>query len=241
MNTSPISILRNTLSANADEAIRRNGERFFKSEQKNAIKIYGIKSATVTQIGNEILKDLKKESKATIFAFCEELWASGMLEESFIACQWSYSRKRDYTPDDFTVFERWIDRYVNNWASCDTLCNHTIGTLVEMYPAFIHDLKRWAESPNRWLRRAAAVTLIVPARKGLFLREIMEIATIMLHDQDDMVQKGYGWMLKVASQQHMDAIFQFVLNHKATMPRTALRYAIEKMPPDMKARAMERS
>ncbi|MFO7721995.1 MAG: DNA alkylation repair protein [Bacteroidales bacterium] len=213
--------LREALASQADEATRKNGERYFKSDQKSVIIMYGIRSATVTQIGKTFLQTLKHEEKHTIFGLCEDLWASGMMEESFIACQWSYSRKRDYTPDDFTVFERWVGRYVNNWASCDTLCNHTIGTLVEMYPAFINDLKRWAESPNRWLRRAAAVSLIVPARKGLFLREILEIATILLHDKDDMVQKGYGWMLKVASQQHLDAIFQFVLNHKATMPRTA--------------------
>jgi len=55
-----------------------------------------------------------------------------------------------------------------------------------------------------------------------------------------MVQKGYGWMLKEASKKHQEEVFQFVLKHRNIMPRTALRYAIEKMPSDLKAIAMMR-
>ncbi len=67
------------------------------------------------------------------------------------------------------IFERWVNNYVTNWATCDTLCNHSVGTLIEMYPEKIADLKKWAKSPNRWMKRASAVSLIVPARKGLFI------------------------------------------------------------------------
>jgi 3-methyladenine DNA glycosylase AlkD len=55
-----------------------------------------------------------------------------------------------------------------------------------------------------------------------------------------MVQKGYGWMLKEASKKHQAEVFNYVMSKKARMPRTALRYAIEKMPADLKRRAMER-
>ena len=60
----------------------------------------------------------------------------------------------------------------------------------------------------------------------------------MLLDNDDLVQKGYGWMLKAASQAHPQAVFTYVMQHKAEMPRTALRYAIEKMPQELKSQAM---
>jgi len=109
-----------------------------------------------------------------------------------------------------------------------------------MYPQFLPKLKEWATSENRWTRRAAAVTLIIPAQKGLFLNDIFEIAGTLLLDKDDLVQKGYGWMLKVASQAYQKEVFDFVMKYKATMPRTALRYAIEKMPQGMKAEAMKR-
>ena len=123
-------------------------------------------------------------------------------EEAFIAFEWSYSLRCRYVPEDFAVFERWVDQYVDNWAKCDTLCNHTLGSFVEMYPQFVDSLAVWARSENRWLRRASAVTLILPARKGLFLKEVFEISDILLTDKDDMVQKGYGWMLKETSKRH---------------------------------------
>ena len=77
-------------------------------------------------------------------------------------------------------------------------------------------------------------------RKGLFFKEIVEIADTLLEDKDDLVQKGYGWMLKAASEANRDGIYSYVMLRKAEMPRTALRYAIEKMPPDLKASAMKR-
>lgn len=98
----------------------------------------------------------------------------------------------------------------------------------------------WARAENRWLRRASAVTLILPARKGAFLKESFEISDILLEDRDDMVQKGYGWLLKEASKKHQAEVFDYVMRKKAQMPRTALRYAIEKMPAEMKKSAMDR-
>jgi 3-methyladenine DNA glycosylase AlkD len=109
-----------------------------------------------------------------------------------------------------------------------------------MYPEFVSNLKGWTGSENRWLRRAAAVTLILPARKGDFLEDVFEMADLLLSDDDDLVQKGYGWMLKEASKKHQQEVFDYVMRNKASMPRTALRYAIEKMPEDLRLRAMER-
>jgi 3-methyladenine DNA glycosylase AlkD len=80
--------------------------------------------------------------------------------------------------------------------------------------------------------------LIIPAKNVKFLQDIFEISDILHSDKDDMVQKGYGWMLKAASQAHQDEVFNYVMKRKATMPRTSLRYAIEKMSPELKAQIM---
>lgn len=185
--------IREVLRNHADEKTRISGLRFFKEE----IRLYGIKSATVTSLGKEYFKKLPSDEKDVVFEHCEQLWKSGYWEESLIACNWAYAVRKSFVPDDFPVFERWVDNYVGNWASCDTLCNHTIGTIVEKYPRLLPELKRWAISPNRW-------------------------------------------MLKVASQKHQEEVFEFILQRKNMMPRTALRYAIEKMPEELKRRAMEK-
>jgi 3-methyladenine DNA glycosylase AlkD len=162
------------------------------------------------------------------------------MEESFVACHFSYLIRKSYEPADFKVFEKWVKNYVSNWASCDTLCNHTIGSFVEMYPEFLENLKKWAKSDNRWMKRSSAVTLIIPARHGKFLQDIFEIANILFLDNDDLVQKGYGWMLKAASQAHQKEVFDYVIKNKTKMPRTALRYTIEKMPDSLRKKAMEK-
>ncbi|HKK42972.1 MAG TPA: DNA alkylation repair protein, partial [Bacteroidales bacterium] len=181
---------REELKNNSDERTRLSGERFFKEH----VTMYGVKSAVTQRIARENFKLLKDTDKSRVFSLCEELWQSGYLEETFVACNWSYYVHKYYNREDFVIFERWLDRYVNNWASCDTLCNHSAGTLVEMYPDVLSELKRWAKSANRWVKRGAAVSLIIPARKGLFTGDIFEIADILHSDADDMVQKGYGWM-----------------------------------------------
>lgn len=231
-----IENVRQELIRNADEKTKLSGERFF----KETVVMYGIKSSTVISIGKDNYKVIEDKSKEHIFSLCEELWKSGYMEESFIACNWSYNIHKLYEQSDFGVFEKWVNQYVNNWASCDTLCNHSVGTFVDMYPEYLSGLKKWARSPNRWVKRASSVSLIIPARKGKFLDDIFEIADILHSDNDDMVQKGYGWMLKAASQAHQEEVFNYVMRKKTTMQRTSLRYAIEKMPADMRFKAMEK-
>ncbi|MCL0065300.1 DNA alkylation repair protein [Dehalococcoidia bacterium] len=231
-----INKIRTELKYSIDEKTKATSQNFFKEK----IKFYGVKVSAVTKISKEYFKQINSKPKSEIFNLCEILWQSGFIEESFIACNWSYYVHNKYEPGDFLIFEKWVKNYVNNWASCDTLCNHTIGEFIEMYPEFLVKLKNFAKSDNRWMRRASSVTLIIPAKKGKFLNDILEIADILLLDKDDLVQKGYGWMLKAASEANQREIFDYVIKNKSIMPRTALRYAIKKMPKDLKSKAMDR-
>ncbi len=229
-----IKEIRKQLLYKSDEKAKTSGQRFFKEE----INSYGVTAPIVNQIAKTALKQIKAKPKEEVFELCEQLWQTGYIEESLVACKLSYAYHKAFVPEDFEIFRRWIASYVNNWASCDTFCNHTMGKFIERYPSYIDDLKGFTSSENRWLRRAAAVSLIVPARKGEFLSDIFEISDNLLMDEDDLVQKGYGWLLKVASKQHQKEVFEYILTNKASMPRTALRYAIEKMPKEMKIQAM---
>jgi 3-methyladenine DNA glycosylase AlkD len=229
-----IKEIRKVLEKKSNPETKQCQGRFFKEN----VKIYGVKSAVVAKIGRDYFKKIKNKNKKEIFSLCEELWQSGFMEESFIACNWSYFIHKDYSTDDFEIFEKWVNKYVSNWASCDSFCNHTIGAFLEIYPQYIVRLKAWTKSKNRWLKRASAVSLIIPARNGKYLKDIFQIADSLLTDKDDMVQKGYGWLLKEASKKHQKEVFNYVIKNKKIMPRTALRYAIEKMPANLKKKAM---
>jgi len=231
-----IAKLRTELKESIDPKTQASFQRFF----KETVKAYGIKSKTIGIITREYFAQIKHLSKKEIFKYCEELYKSGYEEESWIASNWVYMFHNQFTKRDIEIFQRWIDKYIDDWAKCDTFCNHTMGALIDKYPELISELKIWAKSPNRWMKRASAVSLIIPARNGRHLKDIFEIADILLLDKDDMVQKGYGWMLKEASHNHQKEVFDYVVAHKDVMPRTALRYAIEKMPDVLRKEAMKK-
>ncbi|HOT03456.1 MAG TPA: DNA alkylation repair protein [Methanolinea sp.] len=232
-----VNRIRQELSERADPEIQKKSRRFFREE----IKCYGMKTAAVIVIAKHYWKEVKFREKKEIFALCEELFRSGYMEESFIAAEWVYRLSEHFEWEDLPVFRHWIDDYITNWASCDGFCNHTMGAFVVKYPETIDELKRWTHSENRWMRRAAAVSLIIPAKKGQFLAESLAIADLLLTDRDDLVQKGYGWLLKEASRMHTEEVFSFVMEKKRDMPRTALRYAIELMPKELKNEAMKKN
>jgi 3-methyladenine DNA glycosylase AlkD len=234
--TNVLTQIRADLKATTDPKTQKSFQRFFKEQ----VKYYGVKTETVGRIAKKYWSRVKTLDKMAIFGLCEELLRSDYTEEAFVVSFWLPNYIDQLEPGDLATFKTWIERYFNNWAKCDGFCNHTVGDLIQKYPEAIAELKIWAKSDNRWLKRASAVTLIVPAKKGLFLEDAFEICDTLLIDQDDMVQKGYGWLLKEESRKHQKKVFDYVVKNRKKMPRTALRYAIELMPRELKQEAMKK-
>jgi 3-methyladenine DNA glycosylase AlkD len=228
--------IRQDLKDSADPGTKQSFQRFFKEE----VRYYGVKTAIVGKIAQKYWNEIRSRDKKEIFQLCEELYSSNYTEEAFVVSNWVPRLKDRFGPEDFPVFFHWIDTYISNWAMCDGFCNHSMGDFIEQYPEFLSELKQWTKSGNRWVRRAAAVSLIIPAKHGKFPGEVIEIASLLLTDTDDMVQKGYGWLLKEASRKNQQEVFAFVIRNRKEMPRTALRYAIELMPAEMKKEAMKK-
>lgn len=224
--------------ARADKPSNRvNYQQFFKEKLDQPV---GLRTAVLREISRVCFKELKGRSKNEVLEVCDALLSSGIPYGRFFAFEWAQKVQRDYTKSDFSRFQRWLDRHVDSWASCDSLCCGALGQLVARYPELSGKTAAWAKSRNLWKRRAAAIVLIVPVRGRLLLDEVFRVADVLLRDPDDMVQKGYGWMLKEASNRFPDEVFRYVMRNKAAMPRTALRYAIEKLPADKRKAAMAR-
>jgi 3-methyladenine DNA glycosylase AlkD len=231
-----INQIRENLRANANSQVRDDAQHFF----KEAITCYGVKTATVTKISHKYWTEIKQLSKKDVFIICEDLFSSGFMEEAFVVADWLPKFVGQFQREDLAVFERWIGCYIDNWAKCDSFCNHTVGDFMIKFPECVNILFDWAKYSNRWFRRAAAVSLIVPAKRGLFLQEAFKISNLLLTDSDDLVQKGYGWLLKAETEKHPDEVLMYVMENKLIMPRTALRYAIEKLPKEQKMLAMKK-
>lgn len=238
MKTDPIiSTIEQELKRQAAPKHAKSMQRWFKEE----LNCLGVKTPVVREIGRKYWKEIKGRSKKEIFALCEQLLELRVHEARTIAFQWAYGLKGQYEQAaDFVVFERWLKKYVSDWSACDDLCCKPLGALLFQYPQLLQDTFAWTKSRNRWIRRAAAVSMIYTLRKGLYTDQQIKIADALLEDKDDMVQKGYGWMLKEWSEHYPKDVFDYVMKWKSRMPRTALRYAIEKLPAKMKKQAMQK-
>jgi 3-methyladenine DNA glycosylase AlkD len=202
--------IRKDLKHDADEKTQKTFQRFFKEK----VKCYGVKTSNVRKIANNHWKEVSEFDKKTVFELCEAVFRSNYTEEVFIVSLWLPNLAGKFEKNDLKTFKRWINTYINNWAKCDSFCNHTVGNFIEKFPDSINKIKLWAKS--------------------------IEIADLLLTDPDDMVQKGYGWLLKEASRKHQKEVFKYVMKNKNVMPRTALRYAIELMPDSLRTKAMKR-
>jgi len=233
-----VTTVRRELRSHVDPAYRQSAQRFF----HEPVKILGVRTPRVRKIAAKCyLGFSRKAKKKEIFLISEKLLSSGIQEEQTIALAWAGRQVKRFEPRDFQTFERWAKRYLTNWASCDDFCSRVFGPFLLKYPALALRMKVWARSKNLWVRRISAVGLIVSLRRGRQLPLAFQLADLLLTDREDLVQKGYGWMLKVASNVFQKKIFAFVLARKNRMPRTALRYAIEKLPATLRRRAMVRS
>ncbi len=125
-------------------------------------------------------------------------------------------------------FDLYIKRHdrVNNWDLVDLGCLHMTGCYLFDKPRKI--LYKLARSKNMWERRTAIVSTCYFIRQGE-LDDTFAIAELLLKDKEDLVHKATGWMLRFAGDKDKKRLLQLLDNYAATMPRTLLRYSIEKL------------
>ncbi len=217
--------VRAELGAAVDQDFRRGQYRFFRQEVDN----YGVRGHQVKRIATELYYRVKAWPAADRNKLCEALWKSGKLEEGVVAIYLYRRFQRQCGTAEFKIFARWIDRYVRNWAHTDGIASWLLAASIANAPELIGQLSAWTKSANRWKRRAAAVALLQEAKHGRRTEEIFRIASLLVEDSDDMVQKGVGWLLKETYPKKPRETVEFLATCKPRTTRLVLRYAAEKM------------
>ena len=230
--TKPSTVLEaihSELVSICSDKMREGQTRYFKEK----VAFLGCSLPQCNKIAGSWAKRLKDEawSHDDILTLAEELLKAGSWEEGAIALELVARRKGEFRERDFSTFERWLSEYVNNWAHTDSIAPHIFGELVERYPNLTERIFKWTKSPNRWMRRASAVTYVLHARHGRFHDVVYKTADALLGDDDDMVRKGVGWMLKCASQADEKGVVEYLMNNRDRTSRLVLRYATEKVSP----------
>lgn len=128
-----------------------------------------------------------------------------------------------------TIFRSYLanTKWINNWDIVDSSAPHIVGTYLLKRPRTV--LTKLLRSKNIWERRIAVLATQAFIRHGE-VKPTFLFARQLLGDRHDLIHKAVGWMLREAGQKDREALLRFLKQHKNTMPRTMLRYAIEKLP-----------
>lgn len=126
---------------------------------------------------------------------------------------------------------------INNWDLVDLSAPGIVGEYLKDKPR--SDLYRLADSPLLWDRRIAVVSTFTLIRNNDFI-DILALSERLLHQEHDLMRKAVGWMLREVGKRDRDLLVQFLEKHCQTMPRTMLRYAIEKFPEEERRYFMRR-
>ena len=183
----------------------------------------------IRKLSARLYKNIEDKLIENVLCLCGELleehsWALGV-----IAFDWAYRVREQYSEATYDIFYSWLKKYIRGWGDCDDFCTHAFGELLRRYKSIFQKVTEWTKDEDFWVRRAAAVILI-PAilhndYEGI---EPFRISDALMKDEHDLVQKGYGWMLKSLSLVEMEPVKDYLILNHAQMPRTAYRYALEK-------------
>ena len=128
-------------------------------------------------------------------------------------------------------------RFINSWDLVDASAPQIVGAF--LWDKDRKELYNLARSRNLWKRRIAILATFHFIKRGE-TRDTLKIASILLSDSEDLIHKAVGWMLREVGKRDLEAEEKFLRKHHRSMPRTMLRYAIERFPEPKRRRYLDR-
>ena len=207
---------------------------FFKEE----VKSRGWYTAELRKVAVRMRRSIIREKGIEFLVrVADQLFSGRVLEEKIFAVFLLENQTGLLTGKDFRLFVSWLDR-VGSWADHDALAHDLLAPMLIGEPARARQVFVWAKSSDRWHRRAACVSLIRGTREKRFFPEIVRLTEMLLADEDDMVQKGLGWLLREAAKYNPKRTVPYLTKLRGRVPRLVLRTACETLPPAMRKRIL---
>lgn len=221
--------------ANPEKAVQ--AQRYFKEQ----VSSLGLTSDEDRQIAAELYQTVRETwTVREAIELCEVLLPNKYLEAKGLATLVFLRYHKDFDRSLFSVIKKWLAQdYCDNWASVDVLCPDSLGVLLERFPDLVPKIVSWTDHPNRWVKRASAVSFIKLARRGRHLDPVYKISRKLFSVEDDLIEKANGWLLREAGKTDMARLEKFLLKNGRDIPRTTLRYAIERYPEAKRIRILK--
>lgn len=226
--------IRQELESRGSPTIARRLQMFFKAP----VPAYGWRTASIRKLAARLRQEIFAPGDVKfLLAVAEKLFSGPTVEGKGLGVVLLERSVQRFGDTEFRRLESWL-RWVDNWAACDSLAGSLLGLMVAADARRLARPIRWARSRNPWYRRSAAVSLVAATRRGLYPAHILRLAERLLADEDEMVQKGVGWLLREAGKARHPGVVRFLLRVKHRAPRLVLRTACEKLPASTRQRIL---
>ncbi len=207
----------------ANPEIAEHSQRFFKTAEGE----YGFGDKFLG-IRVPVIRQAVRKFKTTPLSIAEKLLKSEYHEVRIFALFLLVSRFSKSSADEQEkIYHLYLSntQYVNNWDLVDSSAHHIVGTYLENKDkSILYDLSK---SNSLWERRIAILSTFYFIKKNQF-SDTLHISEQLLCDQEDLIHKAVGWMLREVGKRDLAKEVAFLKTHYQKMPRTMLRYAIEK-------------
>jgi len=222
---------RRELARMARPAGEFDARRYFRGGAD--LRFYNVGTGAMRALAQSIHTAHRHEwSVDDAMAFADAAIVDPHLEVKAVAIELVARYRRDFTPRLLPAWKRWLsDGHAANWATTDALSTYVIGPLLVRHPELGARIRVWTRDSNMWVRRAAAVGLIPSVRQGLARDLAYEVARRLHDDDEDLIQKAVGWLLREAGRDDPVRLERYLLANGPRIPRTTVRYAIERFPP----------
>lgn len=230
-----IARLEDALLAEASEEHASSLQRYF----PDPVAALGVSNAQVAKIAAQAVAEHPALQAADWLDVADHFARSHAHHEHFILASALVAKVARGLDDESRLLDRmkaWLENDASNWAQCDDLCIKPLYIYLKRRPQLLGRIHAWSISASPWCRRASNVALVkfVGRTSAVELAQVLANCARLLPDPDPYVQKGIGWMLKVVSQYEQQAVLDFLTRHGGDMERGTLRYAIEKLPPQLR-------
>ncbi len=225
MSKNRIRALQKHVRQLGNDEIARHSQRFFKTgkgEYGEGDRFLGIRVPVLRKLAREY-KDLALEDTSWLLTseFHEERLLSLLILVSVFA--------KGSEKEKCVVYRVYLEntRFINNWDLVDSSAQHIVGAY--LWTRNRDPLYRLAHSENLWERRISIMSSFHFIKRNAF-EDTLRLSEILRDDPEDLIHKAVGWMLREIGNRKVRTEEQFLKKHYQNMPRTMLRYAIEKFP-----------
>jgi 3-methyladenine DNA glycosylase AlkD len=214
-------------------------QRFFRHE----VQSRGWYTHELRKVARRFRRTIIAEyGSAFLLQVADQLFRGEIQEEKNFAVMLLQDSVGDFGKPEFKLFESWLDR-VTTWADHDALVHYLIGPMIAADATLLSRPPHWARKRTRkpWHQRAAAVSLIHSTRQHKHFGDIQRITELLLTSDNDMVQKGLGWLLREAAKANPKQTVEYLMTIRHRAPRLVLRTACETLAPATRERVLAKN